>query len=319
MGEIILQVSGLNKVYKSGKLAVKDVTFNLTKGDVFGFLGPNGAGKTTTIRMLLGLIKPTKGKIIIHGKEMNHKNKYEVLDQIGALVEGPAFYEYLDAIENLKIFASYSGMNDYKHIEKIIELVGLKGREKDLVKHYSLGMKQRLGIAQALLNHPEILILDEPTNGLDPQGIKEIRELIIRLGKEGITIIVASHILDEIQKMCNRLIVLNEGEVILQGTTEELLCEKESHYIIRSKKVEDLKRVLKTWKAVELVDEQEDVLGKDCVKINLKHTKPEVVFEYLANKSLDIIEYYQIKKDLETMFFKVVGEEHDGTHTQRIV
>lgn len=304
MKDIIIDIKGLNKTYKTGKVAVKDVSFQIKKGDIFGFLGPNGAGKTTTIRMMLGLIKPTSGKIIINGKDISN-NKADVLKSIGALVEGPAFYTYLSAEENLKIFAAYSGVYDDDKIKSILELVGLKGREKDLVSSYSLGMKQRLGIAQSLLNNPEILILDEPTNGLDPEGIKEIRDLIIRLSKERkITILVASHILSEIQKMCNKLIILNKGKIVFQGEALEVF-NKNNEYIINSSNIE---AVIKEVKNKNL-----DITNIDSEKIRFKigDNEPEDLFEYFSGKGLKIREMYLSKNTLEELFFDIVQEDNN--------
>lgn len=305
MKDIIIDIKGLNKTYKTGKVAVKDVSFQIRKGDIFGFLGPNGAGKTTTIRMMLGLIKPTSGKIIINGKDISN-NKADVLKSIGALVEGPAFYTYLSAEENLKIFAAYSGVYDDDKIKSILEIVGLKGREKDLVCSYSLGMKQRLGIAQSLLNDPEILILDEPTNGLDPEGIKEIRDLIIRLSKERkITIMVASHILSEIQKMCNKLIILNKGKIVFQGEAFEIFNKENNEYIINSSNIE---RVIKEVKNKNL-----DITNIDTEEIRFKigNNEPEDLFEHFSGKGLKIREMYLSKNTLEELFFDIVQEDNN--------
>ncbi|SFU51153.1 ABC-2 type transport system ATP-binding protein [Clostridium sp. DSM 8431] len=305
MEDVIIDIEGLNKTYKTGKVAVKDVSFQIEKGDIFGFLGPNGAGKTTTIRMMLGLIKPTSGKIVINGKNIS-RNKADVLRSIGALVEGPAFYNYLSAEENLKIFAAYSGVYDDNKIKSIFKLVGLKGREKDLVSSYSLGMKQRLGIAQSLLNDPEILILDEPTNGLDPEGIKEIRELIIRLSTERkITIMVASHILNEIQKMCNKVIILKRGEVVFQGEASELLSEKNNEYIINSGNIEAVKKEAQN-KNLDITN-----IGNEEIRFKIGSSKPEDLFEYFSGKGLKIREMYLSKNTLEELFFDVVQEDNN--------
>ncbi|MCR4942873.1 MAG: ABC transporter ATP-binding protein [Clostridium sp.] len=305
MEDVIIDIEGLNKTYKTGKVAVKDVSFQIEKGDIFGFLGPNGAGKTTTIRMMLGLIKPTSGKIIINGKDIS-SNKADVLRSIGALVEGPAFYNYLSAEENLKIFAAYSGVYDDNKIKSIFKLVGLKGREKDLVSSYSLGMKQRLGIAQSLLNDPEILILDEPTNGLDPEGIKEIRELIIRLSTERkITIMVASHILNEIQKMCNKVIILKRGEVVFQGEASELLSEKNNEYIINSGNIEAVKKEAQN-KNLDITN-----IGNEEIRFKIGSSKPEDLFEYFSGKGLKIREMYLSKNTLGELFFDVVQEDNN--------
>ena len=221
--EKIIEISGLTKRFKD-VLAVNELNFTVNRGDVFGFLGPNGAGKSTTIRMMLSLISPTSGSINIFGKSLT-ENRKEILTNIGAIVEKPDFYLYLPAIKNLEILATISGKEvTHKKILDLLELVGLKDRAKSKVKTYSHGMKQRLGIAQALLHNPELIVLDEPTTGLDPQGMKEIRDLIIRLSKEeNKTIFLSSHILSEIELVANRMIIINKGSKIVEGEVSELL------------------------------------------------------------------------------------------------
>jgi ABC-type multidrug transport system ATPase subunit len=221
--EKIIEVSGLTKQFKD-VLAVDDLNFEVIRGDVFGFLGPNGAGKSTTIRMLLSLIFPTAGSIKIFEKSLL-ENRKEILSNIGAIVEKPDFYNYLPALKNLQILAKISGKEvPYNRIMELLELVGLKERAKSKVKTYSHGMKQRLGIAQALLHDPELIVLDEPTTGLDPQGMKEIRDLIIRLSKdENKTIFLSSHILSEIELVANRMLILNKGTKIVEGKVDDLL------------------------------------------------------------------------------------------------
>lgn len=223
MNEKIIEIKNLTKKFKD-ITAVDNLNLNVFKGDVFGFLGPNGAGKSTTIRMLLTLIKPTAGSISIFGKELN-SNRKEILKKIGAIVEKPDFYTYLSAYDNLELLGRISGCDVSKNkIMSILELVGLKERAKSKVKTYSHGMKQRLGIAQALLHDPELIILDEPTTGLDPQGMKEIRDLIYLLSKEkGKTIFLSSHILHEVELVANRMIIINKGTTKVEGFVEELL------------------------------------------------------------------------------------------------
>jgi len=221
--ENVIEISGLTKRFKD-VLAVNELDFTVHRGDVFGFLGPNGAGKSTTIRMILSLISPTSGKIKIFGKTLL-ENRKEILADVGAIVEKPDFYQYLTAIKNLEILAKISGkVVTHKRILELLELVGLSDRAKSKVKTYSHGMKQRLGIAQALLHNPELIILDEPTTGLDPQGMKEIRDLIIRLSKEeNKTIFLSSHILSEIELVANRMIIINKGIKIVEGEVIKLL------------------------------------------------------------------------------------------------
>ncbi len=221
--EKIIEVVNLSKHFKDLK-AVDNLELNVFKGDVFGFLGPNGAGKSTTIRMLLSLITPNEGEIKIFGKSLQNHRK-EILKKIGAIVEKPDFYGYLSAYKNLEILGRISGSNySKKRIMEVLELVGLNKRFKSKVKTFSHGMKQRLGIAQALLHDPELIILDEPTTGLDPQGMKEIRDLIIYLSKEKQkTIFLSSHILYEVELVANRMIIINKGSAKVEGRVEELL------------------------------------------------------------------------------------------------
>jgi len=221
--EKIIEVTGLTKQFKEVR-AVDNLNLNVHKGDVFGFLGPNGAGKSTTIRMLLSLIRPTKGSIKIFNKSLKESRK-DILRRIGAIVEKPDFYLYLSAYKNLEILGKLSGADvSRKNIMSLLELVGLEKRYKSKVKTFSHGMKQRLGLAQALLHDPELIILDEPTTGLDPQGMKEVRDLIIHLSKEKEkTIFLSSHILSEVEIIANRMIIINKGTTIVEGDVKELL------------------------------------------------------------------------------------------------
>ncbi len=225
----VISTSRLTKAF--GKLvAVNDLNLQVMRGDVFGFLGPNGSGKTTTIRMLLGLIRPSAGRAIIFGMD----NAYQlplILQRIGAIVETPIFYPYLSGIDNLRVIAANSGMvigkaND-RRLAEVLDIVELRAFEKLAYRKYSLGMKQRLGIAAALLNDPEIVMLDEPTNGLDPSGVIEIRQLIQRLSALGKTVFLSSHILSEVQQVCNRVAFLRKGNLVKQGNVRDLLSEKE--------------------------------------------------------------------------------------------
>ena len=226
--EKIVEVSGLTKKFKN-LTAVDNLMLNVYKGDVFGFLGPNGAGKSTTIRMLLSLIKPTAGKIKIFGKNL-FAHRTEILRNVGAIVEKPDFYLYLSAYKNLEILGKISSADVSKNnIMKNLELVGLTDRASSKVKTFSHGMKQRLGLAQALLHNPELIILDEPTTGLDPQGIKEIRELIIYLSKEeGKTIFLSSHILKEVELIASRMIIINKGKTLIEGKVNELINSEQN-------------------------------------------------------------------------------------------
>jgi ABC-type multidrug transport system ATPase subunit len=225
--EPIVEIQNLCKSFKNIS-AVSDLSFSIEKGDVYGFLGQNGAGKSTTMRMLLGLIFPDSGRILINGTEFNNGRRY-LLQHIGAIIERPDMYGYLSGWENLKIFAALSRAGiPASHLHAVLEQVGLKGREQDKVKTYSQGMKQRLGIAIALVHQPDLLILDEPTNGLDPQGIAEIRTLILSLSRDhGKTVLISSHLLHEIEQVATKMLVLHKGKKIAQGLVKELLNPEE--------------------------------------------------------------------------------------------
>ena len=224
----IIQTSGLSKRFKDLQ-AVEDLSFTINPGDIYGFLGQNGAGKSTTMRMLLGLIRPDSGSIKIKGEDFSH-NKRSLLRYVGAIIERPDLYGYLSGWDNLKMFARLSDKKiTNERLYQLLDLVSLRGREKDKVKGYSQGMKQRLGIAIALVHDPELLILDEPTNGLDPQGIAEMRNLIINLSREhGKTILISSHLLHEIEQMATRMIIIHKGRKIVEGTVSELLNPAET-------------------------------------------------------------------------------------------
>jgi ABC-2 type transport system ATP-binding protein len=203
-------------------LAVDHLDLQVDRGELFGFLGPNGAGKTTTIRMALGLVAPTNGSIEILGLEVRH-NRAKVLPRVGALVESPALYGYMSGRNNLRAFADLLGGVKEKRIDEVLEIVSLTGRDKDKVKTYSMGMKQRLGLAIALLNDPDLLILDEPANGLDPAGIVEMRDLLRGLAAEGKTVFISSHVLSEVQQICNRVAIINHGKLIRVAPVHELI------------------------------------------------------------------------------------------------
>src|SRR5262252_2224371 len=225
MTDTVLSTHQLSKSYGE-RPAVRDLDLEVRGGEVFGFLGPNGSGKTTTIRMLLGLIRPTAGRAIIFGMDTARQMPF-ILPRIGAIVETPVFYPYLSGTDNLRVIGAASGMASGKanqrRIDEVLELVELHVQAKMAYRKYSLGMKQRLGIAAALLTDPELVLLDEPTNGLDPAGMFEIRQLIHRLASLGKTIFLSSHLLNEVQQVCNRVAILQKGNLIMQGNVHELL------------------------------------------------------------------------------------------------
>lgn len=245
----LIEVKNLCKSYKDFK-AIDDISFSVSKGDIYGFLGPNGAGKSTTLRMILGLIKPNSGQITLNGSQVNFSNK-KYLNEIGALIERPDFYKNLTAYENLKLLYRMSRINNPKIINDVLHEVGLFNRKNDKVRSYSQGMKQRLGIAQTLLHQPQLIILDEPSNGLDPQGQADMRELILRINKEkNITVIISSHILAEIEKIANRMIVIHKGKKIIEGNVNELLTS-------------------------------------ESIKLSIKTTTPNSIEDYFKQKNID--------------------------------
>jgi ABC-2 type transport system ATP-binding protein len=242
--EKIIEVNSLTKHFKDLR-AVNSLNLNVFEGDVFGFLGPNGAGKSTTIRMLLSLIRPNEGSIKLFGKSLQ-KNRIEVLKRIGAIVEKPDFYGYLSAYKNLEILGRISGKEISKNrIMEVLELVGLSKRYKSKVKTFSHGMKQRLGLGQALLHDPDLIILDEPTTGLDPQGMKEIRDLILHLSKEKKkTIFLSSHILHEVELVANRMIIIDKGTMRVEGEVKDLLNAKKLKVTFETNDEEKVKNLL---------------------------------------------------------------------------
>lgn len=234
-----ISVSGITKKYGE-RTAVDHLTFDVPLGTVCGFVGPNGAGKTTTIRMLLGLISSTAGKGEVLGEALTHPERY--LNRVGAMIEGPAFYPYLSGRENLKTLATLGGYPSSR-VDGLLERVDLADRGGSKFKSYSLGMKQRLGIAAALLPEPELLILDEPTNGLDPAGIQEIRILLRALADDGITVFVSSHLLIELEQISDHLVILNEGKLLFAGETRHLLEAQKPTVVARPEHEADLPKL----------------------------------------------------------------------------
>ena len=254
-GEIILQTKNLGKQYKS-RWAVHHLDLEVHRGDVFGFLGPNGAGKSTTIRMLLSLIRPTEGEVVLFGKSLE-KEREKALLSIGGIVEKPDFYSYLSAHRNLEIVGALNGGVSRSRISEVLELVGLATRASDKVKTYSHGMKQRLGIAQALLANPEFVILDEPTSGLDPQGMKEIRDLIRHLASDqNKTVMLSSHLLNEVELVANRMAVINRGELVTQGEVASLLEKGEKVVSVQGAPAEKIRSVLSSHAGIGKVVEK---------------------------------------------------------------
>ncbi|MGB8320455.1 MAG: ABC transporter ATP-binding protein [Ignavibacteriaceae bacterium] len=300
----IIEIKKLTKSFKELK-AVNDLSLNVFKGDVFGFLGPNGAGKSTTIRMLLSLIRPTGGDIKIFGKPLNEK-RLEILKKIGAIVEKPDFYSFLSAFKNLEILGRLSETDvSRKRIMELLELVGLEKRFKSKVKTFSHGMKQRLGIAQALLHDPELIILDEPTTGLDPQGMKEIRDLIINLSKEKKkTIFLSSHILYEVELVANRMIIISRGSAKIEGKVQDLLNANNMDVTIEVDDIESAKNKLQTSIWIDKLNSA--VNNKMIFSLNEYEIAP--LNKYLVENNISVSAVIP-KRSLEEYFLQITEQE----------
>ena len=298
--EKVIEVHGLTKKF-GNLIAVDNLELNVFRGDVFGFLGPNGAGKSTTIRMLLSLIKPTAGTIKIFGLPLN-SNRREILKKIGAIVEKPDFYLYLSAYKNLEILGKISGTDiSKKKIMEMLDLVGLSSRYKSKVKTFSHGMKQRLGIAQALLHDPELIILDEPTTGLDPQGMKEIRDLIVYLSKsKGKTIFLSSHILREVELIATRMIIINKGKALVEGSVEDLLNSSKVNVTFE---VDDIEKALNV---INLSAWKDNIKSKEKNLITFEMNNHEIAAlnKYLVENSINVSAVIPIRS-LEDYFLKI--------------
>lgn len=300
--EKVIQISSLSKRFKD-LLAVDELELHVNRGDVFGFLGPNGAGKSTTIRMMLSLISPTSGTINIFGKSLL-ENRKEILTNIGAIVEKPDFYQYLPAIKNLEILAKISGKEiSSKRIIELLDLVGLKDRAKSKVKTYSHGMKQRLGIAQALLHDPELIVLDEPTTGLDPQGMKEIRDLILRLSKdENKTIFLSSHILSEIELVANRMIIINKGKKIVEGEVSNLLNSNKLKVTVEVENIATVKNILETTKWLNQIES----ISANKINFNLEQNEIPLLNKFLVENGIMVNALVPVRS-LEDYFLNITS------------
>ncbi|WP_097004349.1 ABC transporter ATP-binding protein [Lacrimispora amygdalina] len=307
MTKTILETKNLTKIFGNKFVAVQNLNLKIEAGTIFGFLGPNGAGKTTSIRMILGLIKPNEGEVYIDGTSIK-ENRNKVLQKVGALVEGPAFYDYLSARDNMKVFGAYSGNITEKRIDEVLEIVGLYNRRNDKAKNYSYGMKQRLGIAQALLNKPELIILDEPTNGLDPYGIQEIRVLIKQLSRDlGVTVLLSSHILSEVEMICDKVAIINRGQLVVTGDTKTLLNSEKKIYEVAGSDKTGLNDILKSEKNITLIDSKENESDSICFYIN--DGTPEDILVSIVNKGARLKSYSPKKITLEDFFFQVTRED----------
>ena len=297
----VLEVTGLKK--KLGKREIiKGINLSVKEGEIFGFLGPNGAGKTTTIRMLVGLIAPNEGEIKICGKDVQ-KEKEEALKNVGAVVENPELYKYLSGRENLMQIARIRKVSK-EEVESLIELVGLKDRIDDKVRKYSLGMKQRLGLAAALIGNPKLLILDEPTNGLDPSGIIDFREVVKKAAKEkGMAVFISSHILSEVQNLCDRVAFTNGGviksiEDIHDNTMD---TELDSLTLIVSSNEEEAVKILK---AIDLVKSAKVI--EEEIHIVIKGGATSELLRRLLEKNVKVEEIFKNRKGLEQRYMELV-------------
>ncbi|MCK6076451.1 ABC transporter ATP-binding protein [Paenibacillus silvae] len=310
----VLSVQNLKKRI-GRKWIIKDVTFDVKPGEIFGFLGPNGAGKTTTIRMLVDLIKPTEGKISVCGYDVN-RDPERALKYVGSIVENPEVYTYLTGWENLEHFARMQPGVDHDRIQEVVNIVRLDQRIHDKVRTYSLGMRQRLGIAQALLGRPRLLILDEPTNGLDPKGIKELRVFIKQLASEGMAVFVSSHLLSEIQLLCDRVAIISAGRVLAVGGVNELIEDHSKVAIWHLTPLESGRQML-VDQGITLIERPGDVmddtivagLGPNAVVAEMhEELIPELV-QQLVQAGIQVEGVQRIQPTLEQLFLKMTEGE----------
>jgi ABC-2 type transport system ATP-binding protein len=298
---LFVETRGLTKRYGSKITAVDDLDLNVHRGEVYGFLGPNGAGKTTTLRMLLGLIKPSSGKARVLGESPGTSAS---LSKVGALVESPAFYPYLSGRDNLRVVARYSGA-EKSRIEEALDQVELSGRAKDKYKKYSLGMKQRLGVAAALLKDPELLILDEPTNGLDPQGMADMRRLIRELGRGERTVLLSSHLLGEVEQICDRVGVIQKGKLVAEGTVAEL--RGESGLYVRVEPIEEAAQVSARLAGVQEVEQKDGLL-----RLTIDPGRAAELNGKLVEAGLRVSELRPAEQSLEDVFLQLTGEPQEA-------
>ena len=295
----LVEVTGLTKRY-GDTLAVDRVDLMVQPGEVYGFLGPNGAGKTTTLRILTGLIAPTSGTVRVLG---GTPGQAQVLARTGSMIESPAFYPYLSGLDNLRLLAEYADVPRAR-IQKVLEQVDLADRSRDRFSTYSLGMKQRLGVAAALLKDPELVILDEPTNGLDPAGMRDMRRLIRELGSDGRTVLLSSHLLGEVQQICDRVGIINDGRMVAEHNVEELRGQQE--LVIRAAPLESARLVL------------HDVLGADAVHLYDDTLRAKVapdraaeVNRLLVEAGIAVSELRSTERALEDVFFELTTTESE--------
>ncbi|WP_396210151.1 ABC transporter ATP-binding protein [Flavobacterium sp.] len=291
--ETILKITHLNKIFNRKLHAVNNVSFEIKKGNVYGILGPNGSGKSTTLGIVLNVVNKTSGEFEwFEGKLDTH----QALKKVGAIIERPNFYPYMSAKENLELVCKIKGV-PFSKVDEKLELVGLLDRKNDKFKTFSLGMKQRLAIASALLNDPEILILDEPTNGLDPQGIRQIRDIIRIIAAQGTTILLASHLLDEVEKVCSHVVVLQKGVMLYQGSVHNMI-ETNSFFELKAKDLTQLQKALEGHNSVERTKESEGkllvFLKQDIAaeELNTYLFKHNIVLEHLVKRKNSLEEQF---------------------------
>lgn len=301
MNNNVIHIEHLSFGYSSRELIIKDLNLNVQEGAIYGFLGANGAGKTTTLKMILSLINSYDGNISVFGK--NIKSEYpQFLKQIGSLIENPSFYGHLSATDNLKIWSKYY-QADQNRIPEVLEMLDLSNASNKKTEHFSTGMKQRLGLATALLHDPQLLILDEPTNGLDPMGIIELRKVLKRLKQEGKTIVLSSHILSEVEKMVTHLGILKEGAIVFEGSIDELHARRDSN-IELSLEVDDSKV------AIDFIDARikKVVSGNTIiVQVDNKEQIPQLINK-LNDQGIKIYEVKRSNQSLESMFLSISKE-----------
>jgi ABC-2 type transport system ATP-binding protein len=294
--ETILTIKNLNKVYNKYVHAVKNLSLEIHKGNVYGILGPNGSGKSTTLGIVLNVVNKTSGEYSWFGGTME---THEALKKVGAIIERPNFYPYMTAKENLELVCKIKNI-DYSKVQEKLALVGLFDRQNSKFNTFSLGMKQRLAIASALLNDPEILILDEPTNGLDPQGIHQIRDIIRLIASQGTTILLASHLLDEVEKVCSHVLVLRKGEILYSGPVDEM-TSNQSYFELQAEDLEGLKTVLHSHSSVEKIVEED---GKLLVYTKTPLEASELN-KYLSINNIYLSHLVKRKNSLESQFLEL--------------
>lgn len=297
MEETILEINNLRKVY-SKLVAVDNLSFEVKKGQVFGLLGPNGSGKTTTLGMLLGVLKPTSGEFSWFENGQEDANRL----RIGALLETPNFYPYLNAVDNLTVIAKIKGMTDFaERIDEVLKKVRLYERRNARFRTFSLGMKQRLALAATMLSNPDVYVLDEPTNGLDPEGIAEIRNLVTEIAAEGKTIIIASHILDEVEKVCSHVAIMRKGKLLQIGSIDEITSQ-DRMVSVKSEDMESLAKQLASFADCHLIEHRDDE-----VIVSLKDkTSTAQLNKYLCEKGIYLSELREHRKNLESIFLEIV-------------